>query len=347
MQKLFRKITLTMEKPEAARMYFSFLSPQSIQGDITVKIVLLEGLGVDAALVASKVQKLESMGHTFQEFAKNTDPEVQLEEAKDADVIMIANMPLAKKVVEECPNLKFIDVAFTGVDHIPVAEAKARGIAVSNASGYADTGVAELAIGFMIDLLRNVPGQEKSVRQGGTKLPGRLLQGKTVGIVGAGHIGKKTAALCKAFGCRLLAYNRSKVTDPVFDRQVSLEELLKESDIVSLHCPLNDGTRNLINADALKLMKKTAYLINTARGPVVDGEALAKALEDGVIAGAALDVFDIEPPLPTDHVLLKAPNCIVTPHMAFASVESMEARCDIVFDNLFSWLEGKQQNVIC
>ena len=105
LQKLFRKITLTMEKPEAARMYFSFLSPQSIQGDITVKIVLLEGLGVDAALVASKVQKLESMGHTFQEFAKNTDPEVQLEEAKDADVIMIANMPLAKKVVEECPNL--------------------------------------------------------------------------------------------------------------------------------------------------------------------------------------------------------------------------------------------------
>lgn len=312
-----------------------------------MKIVLLESLGVSAELVASKVEKLEKMGHTFQEFARNTDPDVQLQEAVDADVVMIANMPLARKVVEESPSLKFIDVAFTGVDHIPVAAAKERGIAISNASGYADTGVAELAIGFMIDLLRNVPAQAQSVRSGGTKLPGRLLQGKTVGIVGAGHIGKKTAALCRAFGCTVLAYNRSKVTDPVFDRQVSLEELLAESDIVSLHCPLNDGTRHLINADALKRMKKTAFLINTARGPVVETAALASALQDGTIAGAALDVFDTEPPLPTDHVLLQAPNCIVTPHMAFASVESMELRCDIVFDNLYAWLEGRQQNVVC
>lgn len=313
-----------------------------------MKVVLLEGLGVSDQVIERHRKKLETMGHTFTAYPKNTDSQVQAERSRDADVIMLANMPLAPSVLDEAASLKFIDVAFTGVDHIPVAEAKRRGIAVSNASGYATQAVAELCISFMIQLLRNVSKTETRCRNGGTKdgLVGNLLCGKTVGIVGAGAIGKKVATLCKAFGCTVLAYNRSPVSDPAIDEQVSLDVLLKQSDIVSLHCPLTAETKGIIGRDQLALMKKSAFLINTARGGVLDSAALAEALEKEEIAGAACDVFETEPPLLTDHPLLRCPNTIVTPHIAFASVESMEQRADIVFNNLYSWLNGKQVNAV-
>lgn len=313
-----------------------------------MKIVLLENLGVIDAVIQKHSQKLAGMGHTLLTFEKNIAPEVQVERSKGADVLMLANMPLDVSVVREAEKLKFIDVAFTGVDHIPVAEAKARGIAISNASGYATQAVAELAISFMIQLLRNVPQTEERCRTGGTKdgLIGHLLCGKTVGIVGAGAIGRKTAALCKAFGCRVLAFNRSAVSDSSIDEQVTLEELLHQADIVSRHCPLTPETKGLIGSAELDKMKKTAILINTARGGVVDTAALAAALQNGTIAGAACDVFEAEPPLPADHPLLHTPNTVVTPHIAFASVESMEQRAEIVFQNLYSWLEGNQINKI-
>lgn len=313
-----------------------------------MKVVLLEGLGVSEQVIRMHADKLESLGHTFAAFPKDADPTVQLDRCRDADVVMLANMPLSPIVVEQCPNLKFIDVAFTGVDHIPVEAAKARGIAVSNASGYATQAVAELALSFMIQLLRNVGKTENKCRQGGTKdgLVGNLLCGKTVGIVGAGAIGKKTAQLCKAFGCRVIAFSRSPISDPAIDEQVTLDELLQRADVVSLHCPLTPQTKGLIGKEQLVKMKKSAILINTARGAVVDSAALAQALCSGDIAGAACDVFEMEPPLPLDHPLLHCPNTIVTPHIAFASVESMEMRADIVFENLYSWLEGKQLNAV-
>lgn len=313
-----------------------------------MKIVLLEELGVSPQVIEKHAKKLNDMGHSFTAYPKDTDPQVQIQRSHDADVIMLANMPLDKSVVDAAADLKFIDVAFTGVDHVPVADAKARGIAVSNASGYATQAVAELCISFMIQLLRNVKATEDRCRTGGTKagLVGNLLWGKTVGIVGAGAIGKKTAALCKAFGCNVIAYSRSKVSDPAIDKQVSLDELLQRADIVSLHCPLTDQTRGLIGSSQLDMMKETAFLINTARGAVVDSAALAQALKEGRIAGAACDVFEMEPPLPQDHPLLHSPNTIVTPHIAFASAESMEQRADIVFDNLYSWMDGKQINAV-
>ena len=313
-----------------------------------MKIVLLEELGVSDKIIEKHAKKLKEMGHTFVAYPKNADAEVQAERSKDADVIMIANMPLSEKAVQEADNLKYIDVAFTGVDHIPMELAKQKEIAVSNASGYATQAVAEISISFMIQLLRNMAQTEERCRQGGTKagLIGNLLCGKTVGIVGAGAIGKRVAALCKAFGCSVLAYNRSEVKDPSIDEQVSLEELLKRSDIVSLHCPLTEATKGMIGEKELSLMKKEAILVNTARGAVVDSTALATALKNGEIAGAATDVFEMEPPVPGDHPLLHCPNMVVTPHIAFASVESMEQRADIVFDNLYSWLEGTQKNII-
>lgn len=313
-----------------------------------MKIVLLEELGVSKDKIDKQAEKLTNMGHELITYTKNKDPKIQVERTKDADVIMLANMPLSKEVVEEAKHLKFIDVAFTGVDHIPMEEAKARNIAVSNASGYATQAVAELCISFMIQLLRNIEQTQKRCREGGTKdgWIGSLLCGKTVGIVGAGAIGKKTAKLCKAFGCRVIAYSRSKVEDSVIDRQVALDELLKEADIVSLHCPLTKETKGMIGKKQLELMKREAILINTARGPVVDSKVLADALTEGKIAGAACDVFETEPPLDTDHPLLHTPNTIVTPHIAFASKESMEQRAEIVFDNLYSWMEGKQKNKV-
>lgn len=313
-----------------------------------MRIVLLESLGVSDGVIEKHAQKLENMGHSFTAYEKNTDPAVQVERCRNADAVMLANMPLSEAVIDKAEHLKFIDVAFTGVDHIPMEAARKKGIAVSNASGYATQAVAELCVSFMIQLLRNVNKTEKSCRTGGTKdgLIGNLLCGKTVGIVGAGAIGKRTAALCKAFGCTVLAYNRSKISDASVDRQVSLEELLSSADIVSLHCPLTAETKGMIGKEQLAQMKKTAFLINTARGGVVDQDALAAALSDRQIAGAALDVFDKEPPLPEDHPLLHAPNTIVTPHIGFASVESLEQRADIVFENLYSWLEGRQLNAV-
>ena len=313
-----------------------------------MKIVLLEGLGVSDAVIGRHARRLEDMGHSFAAYPKDADAQVQITRSRDADVIMLANMPLAPSVLEAAKALKFIDVAFTGVDHIPVAEAKRRGIAVSNASGYATQAVAELCISFMIQLLRHVDGTQARCRNGGTKdgLVGNLLCGKTVGIVGAGAIGRRVAALCKAFGCRVLAFSRSAVSDPAIDEQVSLEELLERADVVSLHCPLTEQTKGMIGREQLARMQRHAILINTARGGVLDSAALAGALERGEIAGAACDVFEMEPPLPGDHPLLHSPNTIVTPHIAFASEESMVQRAEIVFDNIYAWLDGHQINAV-
>jgi len=314
-----------------------------------MKIVLLESLGVPEEVLNACAKPLVDAGHTFEAYPKNTDPQVQIERAKDADVIMIANMPLSGEVISACPNLKFIDVAFTGVDHVDLEAARAKNVKVSNAAGYSTQAVAELSLGMMLSLLRNVPQVEERCRNGQTKdgLVGCELRGKTVGIVGAGAIGRRTAELCHAFGCTVLG-NRRHVTgnEPGYIEFVSLDELLSRSDIVSLHCPLNDSTRGLINADSIAKMKDGAILINAARGPVVDSQALADALNSGKLGGAGIDVFEIEPPLALDHPLLHSKNTIVTPHVAFATAESMKARCEIVFNSLQQWMNGNQVNVI-
>ncbi len=315
-----------------------------------MKIVLLESLGIPAELLKSYADKLEAKGHTFAAYEKNTDAQVQIDRAKDADVIMIANMPLKGEVIRACKNLKFINVAFTGVDHVDLAAAKEMGVKVSNASGYSTQSVAELALGMMLSLLRNVPQVEERCRAGKTKdgLVGTELRGKTVGIVGAGAIGQNTGRLCKAFGCKVIAYNHrpKQAAEGTIDEFVDLDTLTRESDIISLNCPLNDSTRGMFDFGRIAMMKKTAILINVARGPVVDSRALADALNEGRIAGAGIDVFETEPPLDVNHPLLHTPNTIVTPHVAFASKESMALRAQIVFDSLDSFLAGKQVNVI-
>lgn len=314
-----------------------------------MKIVLMEDLGVSPGRIEKEAGKLRELGHEFAAFSGSSDLEEQLKQTEDADVIILANMPMSEKLIENNPNLKFIDVAFTGYDHIPTALAASKGIAVSNASGYATDAVAEAALWGMLDQMRHLDDLQDRCRDGKSKagIRGRLLKGKTVGIIGAGAIGKAAARLAKAFGAEIVGYARRKITDPVFDRQLDLDDLLEQSDVVSLHVPLTEQTRGLIGKEQLQNMKKDAILVNTARGPVVDQRALAEALEKGEIGGAYIDVFDAEPPLQKDLPILQAKNCTVTPHIGFDSQESMDLRADIVFDNLYSWLEGNQKNKIC
>lgn len=313
------------------------------------KVVIMESLGISKEELEERLAPLLAAGHTFVSYERTNDQAKLIEEAKDADVMILANMPMPADVIRQCSNLKYIDVAFTGVDHVGLEECREKGISVSNASGYSNEAVAELVLGMALSICRNMRAVEDRARNGGTKdgLVGTELKGKTIGIVGLGKIGSRTAELFHAFGCEIMTYNRTIHKDAKdYVKQVSLDELLEASDYVILHCPLNDSTRGMIGKTELAKMKKSAVLINVARGPVVNSHDLADALNTGVIAYAGIDVFDNEPPLTTEDPLVACKNCLITPHVAFATKESMKLRAEIVFDNLSSWLEGKQKNVI-
>ena len=263
---------------------------------------------------------------------------------------MLANQPLSAEIINGCPKLKMLSVAFTGVDHIALDACRARNILVCNAAGYSTNAVAELTFGLAISVIRNIVPCDARCRKEGTKdgLVGFELFGKTFGVVGTGAIGARVAKIAAAFGCRVLAYSRTAKQELVDAgvQYVSLDELLAQSDFVSLHVPLTDATRGLINAAAIAKMKQGAVLLNTARGPVVDSAALVEALNAGKLAGAGIDVFEGEPPIAENHPLCSAKNTVLTPHVAFASREALETRADIVFANIEKWLNGAPQNVV-
>ena len=204
-----------------------------------------------------------------------------------------------------------------------------------------------LSLIHILCLYRSIVACNQAVREGKDKtgLIGLELEGKKFGIIGMGAIGTRTAQLAAAFGCQVYGYNRSpKSPDGVI--MTDMETLLKECDIVSLHVPLTEQTKGLIGEEQLRLMKPGAVLINTARGPVVDSNALAAALKEGRLAGAAVDVFETEPPISPEHPLLQAPNLLATPHVAFATKEALYKRAVIVFENISGYLEGRPQNVM-
>lgn len=314
-----------------------------------MKIVMLESLAVSRETLDRYVKPLEAAGHTFEAYERNDDKNLQIERCRDADILLIANMPLSGEVIKACANLKFIDIAFTGVDHVDIEAAREKNIAVSNASGYSNDSVAELTLCMMLSLLRNVPQVDERCREGKTKdgLVGNELKGKTVGIIGTGAIGSRVGELCRAFGCRTIAYNGFSKKDSTEEMTyMPLQQLMEESDIVTLHCPVTEQSKGLINEETLRWAKKGTILINAARGPVVDSRAAAEALKEGRLGGAGIDVFETEPPLDTNHPLLHTPNTIVTPHVAFATAESMEKRAEIVFENIDKWMQGNQINQI-
>ncbi|WP_425447429.1 NAD(P)-dependent oxidoreductase [Dethiothermospora halolimnae] len=316
-----------------------------------MNIVMLEPLGVDKEVIDRLSKPFMDKGHRFTPcFEKINNKDEIIKRASEADILIIANSPLDGDVIEACPNLKMISVAFTGIDHIDIKTCKEKNILISNAAGYCTDAVAELTFGLILNLLRNIKDCDNATRDGKTKsgFIGNELFNKTIGIIGTGAIGFKVAKVARAFDCKVLAHSRTEKKE-VIDlgvEYVSLEKLLKESDIVTIHTPLTNKTKNLIDKEKLDLMKPSSILINVARGPVVDSEALAKALNDENIAGAGIDVYEMEPPIPRDHPLLSAKNMILTPHVAFATHESIERRATITFENISAWMENKPQNIM-
>lgn len=313
-----------------------------------MKIVVIEPLGVEKEqLLSIAEEKLPKSAELVCYDTRVTDTEILIERGRDADVVVVANLPLNGQVIRSFQKLKLLSVAFTGVDHIDLEACREKGVTVCNCAGYSTVAVADLVFGMLLSLYRNIPACNEAVRREGTKdgLVGFELAGKKFGIVGTGAIGLRVARLAHAFGCEVYAYSRTeKEIDWV--HYMPLEELLGTCDIVSLHTPLTKETHHLICRENLALMKKSAVLINTARGPVVDSEALAEALNQGKIAGAAVDVFETEPPVSKDHPLFHAKNTLVTPHVAFATKEAMVKRAHIAFQNVRAWQEGAPQNVI-
>lgn len=315
-----------------------------------MKIALIESLGVKDALIEELSSPVKAAGHEFVYYPERTaDVEELKRRSAGCDVVMIANNAYPDEVIRSCQQLKMLDVAFTGIDHVGLDACRERSVMVCNAANYSNQSVAELVIGMTISLLRKMPAGDHSVRSGGTSagLCGREIYGKTVGVIGLGRIGLIVSKLFLAFGAKVIAYDpfRNPQAEAMGVTYASLEEVMKASDIVTLHMPNNPSTRGMISGEVLAMMKPTALFINCARGPIVDNKALADALNDGAIAGAAADVFDMEPPLPADYPLLHAKNILLTPHVAFLSEESMVRRAGIVFENLKAYLAGKPQNV--
>lgn len=313
-----------------------------------MKISLIDPLEVDREIIENHKEKIESLGHEFEYFEESAgSDEEKIERLKDTDVAIITNKPLTSQVINNT-KLDLIDVAFTGVDHVDLDACKEKGIKVLNASGYSDDSVAELVIGLTISVLRKFNENRGNIFNGENNyLLGELIKGKTFGVIGTGNIGSKLIDLLSVFGCKIIAYSRTEKEEIKAKgvEYVDLPTLLKESDIVSLHIPNNKETKGFLGSKELDLMKEGAVLINCARGAVVDNDYLAKLLnEDKLRAG--IDVFDMEPPLPEDYPLRNAKNVILTNHVAFYTKEAMEIRADIVFDNLYQYLEGNIVNEI-
>jgi D-3-phosphoglycerate dehydrogenase len=315
-----------------------------------MNISLLEPIGVPVEMIEEFEKSLKKEGHVFTYYHKKTTDVSELKKrSENQDIVMIANNPYPNEVIRECDQLKMIAVAFTGIDHVGLEACREKKIEVLNCAGYSNQSVAELAVGMAVGVMRKILEGNAAVGSGKTSagLTGTEICGKTVGIVGCGQIGFKTAKLFKAFGAEVLAYSRHEKEEwkEAGIQYAQIDQILAESDIVSLHLPLNDSTRGFFDREKIGSMKQDSILINCARGPIIDNGALAEALNNGQIAGAAIDVFDMEPPIPADYPLLHAKNVLLTPHVAFLTKEAMVRRAEIEFQNVISYLHGKAENV--
>lgn len=297
-------------------------------------ITAVEPIGISPQKAEEIRQEFETKGCRFVIYPdRREDEESLVQRIGLSEAIIISNIPLSRNVLAKCDNLRLIAVAFTGIDHIDMAFCREKGIEVVNAAGYATVAVAELAIGLMLNVYRKITELDSVTRKGGTRgaFLGKEIRGKTVGIIGTGAIGLETAKLVKAFGASVIAYSRTQKDNGI--KYVPIDVLLRESDIISVHLPLTAETNLFLDRAKLALCKSNAIIINTARGKVIDNEALAEALRNNKLAGAGIDVFETEPPL-TQHPLFNVPNVVLTPHIAFATEESFAHRIEIVLATL-------------
>ena len=279
-----------------------------------------------------------------------------IERVGDAEVVFTNKTPLTAEVLKAMPNLKFIGVLATGYNVVDVEVAKKQGITVTNIPTYGTSAVAQMAFALLMEMCHHAGAHSDAVKKGDWthhddwcfwNYPLIELAGKTMGIIGFGRIGQATARIAQAFGMKVLAFDSYQIKELESDtlKYVELDELLTQSDVISLHCPLFENTKGIINKDSLAKMKPGAMLINTSRGPLVVEADLAEALNNGTIAGAALDVVSSEP-IKADNPLLTAKNCIITPHISWAPKESRQRLMDIAMDNLSHFIAGNPINVV-
>jgi glycerate dehydrogenase len=279
-----------------------------------------------------------------------------VERACGAEIIYTNKTPLDEAVLKQLPFLKFIGVLATGYNIVDIKTAKEQGIVVANIPGYGTNSVAQLTFALLLELCQHVQRHSDSVMQGKWSqsvdfcywdYPLIELAGKTIGIIGMGNVGSKVADIATAFGMNIIGHSIPE-SDQSHRKNfiwADLVQLLEQSDVVSIHCPLFPETKGLINKDRLKLMKHSALLLNTSRGPIIIDEDLADALNCGEIAGAGIDVLSVEPPA-KDNPLFTAKNCIITPHIAWATKEARKRLMDIAISNLSAFIKGKPTNVV-
>lgn len=317
-----------------------------------MKLVILERNSVGTDVDVSCFEKFGEVTCYPNTVAANTS-----ERVKDADIILANKAPLNESTLKDAPNVKLICLLATGFDNVDLAYCKSRSIKVTNVVNYCTSTVAQHTLLLALALSEKIAFYDDYVKSGAYSAQDRFsnfdrtfydLEGKTWGIIGMGTIGRRVAGLAQAFGCRVIFYSASGKSTCTDYERVEFDTLLQESDILSLHCPLSDRTRGLINQDALSKMKKTAVLVNVARGPVVDTRALCDALVTDRIAGAGLDVLEQEP-MAKDNPLARikdSTKLIITPHMAWASLESRTRLVDEVVKNIEAFLAGENRNVV-
>ncbi len=285
-----------------------------------------------------------------------TPPEKVIERSIDADIIVTNKTVLTADILSQLPKVKYISTLATGYNVIDTAFAREKGITVSNIPAYSTDGVAQLVFAFILEITNQVALHNDSVKNGDWcssehfcywKTPITEIAHKTLGIVGFGKIGSAVAQIANAFGMKVIAYSPNTRTYSGFGKVnfVSLDEVIESSDIISLHCPLTAETTGLVNYEFLSRMKNTAILINTSRGPVINEADLAKALDEGLIAGAGVDVLSVEP-AKQDNPLLKCEKCLITPHIAWASFEARSRLMNIFRSNVEGFVSGKPVNVV-
>ena len=316
-----------------------------------MKIVVLDGYTLNPGDLSWS--SLEALGETTIH-ERSADDEV-VERAKGADVILVNKVPITREIMDNLPDLKYVGVLATGYNIVDTEAARERGIPVTNVPTYGTTSVAQMVFAHVLNLAQHVAHHAETVRQGRWSdsndwsywdCPLIELAGLTMGVLGYGRIGRTTGELAKAFGMEVIAYDPFvQDAEQNGTRIVDLETLFRESDVISLHTPLTPDTEGLVNKKYLSMMKPTALLINTSRGPVINEPDLAEALNAGQIAGAGLDVLSAEPP-PPDNPLLTAKNCYVTPHISWATRSARARLLEVVVENIAAFARGEPQNVV-
>ena len=317
-----------------------------------MKIVVLDGYTLNPGDLTWK--GLEALGGLT--VYDRTEESKILERIGDAEIVFTNKTPLKREVFAALPQIKYVGVLATGYNVVDVAAAKEHGVKVTNIPTYGTASVAQYTFALLLELCHHAWEHSEAVRRGDWNrcpdfcfwnYPLVELAGKTMGIIGFGRIGKAVANIAQAMGMRVIAHDsyQDKSLESETLRHGDLNELLRESDVISLHCPLFESTRGIINKNTIAKMKDSVMIINTSRGPLIVEEDLAQALDNGKVAGAAVDVVSTEP-IKTDNPLLKAKNCIITPHIAWAPKESRERLMNIAVDNLASFLKGEPVNVV-